>query len=165
MRLRHVAAVALLPLPMLFPGAVQPAAAAVLHTVTVNGSMKVSSGPGIFKSRSTGNFTINRKALLRHAPGPNVRTLSFSFCQGGDVRGVLTVRLELTRFEYVTVTPRLQLFEGSSCSSDDLDGEQSALMTGVSLGKQRTWNMSAHNSEAASGDHVYSTFTVSNTAG
>lgn len=165
MRLRHAIAAALLPIPMLFPGTVRPAAAAVDHTITITGTLTLSSGTGIFKSRSTGKAALNRKFVLRHAPGQSARTQRFAFCQAGELRGVLTINLQLTQYEYVTVTPKLQMFEGSSCSNNDLDGEQSSLMTGVSPGKQRTWNLRVHNSEALSGDLVYADFTVSNTVG
>ena len=162
MRLRHITAAAFLPIPMLFPGSVQ-AAALPLHIVTVKGRLQVIDGGGVFTSATVVNLDFNQRVVLRLL-GTSTRTLTFSKCAGGETRGVLTVPLRLTRYQYVTVSPKLQMFEGSSCSSNDLDGEATPIQSGVTPNSSKTWSMKTpFNSEIGSFDIVLANLTVSHT--
>ncbi|GAA3372406.1 hypothetical protein GCM10020367_27200 [Streptomyces sannanensis] len=149
-RLRYAVAAAVLATPMLVMGTAQPASAATFHTVTLTGDMHVYNSAGIFKYESTGDFHFERHVTLTHDHPDG--TLSYWACEGGETRGVLTVDLHLNPWETVTMAPRLQLFEGSSCSSGDLDGEQYGLERGFLPGETRTWYLKAVNGEILSGD-------------
>ena len=46
----------------------------------------------------------------------------FGHCVGGEVRGLLVINLQLQGDDQVAVNPILSLYEGTSCSTNDLDG-------------------------------------------
>ena len=46
----------------------------------------------------------------------------FHHCVGDEVRGLLVINLQLQGDDQVAVNPILSLFEGTSCSTTDLDG-------------------------------------------
>jgi hypothetical protein len=48
--------------------------------------------------------------------------MSFWGCVGGEVRGHFTVSAHLQADDQVVWQPMIKLYEGTSCSSNDLDG-------------------------------------------
>jgi hypothetical protein len=86
-----------------------------------------SNWDGPFESRKdyeVGNYGPEaRVSRLTHS---NPRSqLVFSHCVGGEVRGLLVINLQLQGDDQVAVNPILSLYEGTSCSTNDLDGTAS----------------------------------------
>jgi hypothetical protein len=150
-----ISVAALLSIPLLSTGPVE-AAATPTHVVEVRGSLRaVAAGNDGVRRR------IRELHVLSHTRTPRT-TLTFSACSGGDTRGILTVNLEITKYEYVTVRPKLQLFEGTSCNSNDLDAVSQPIMSGVVPGSSKSWGMTAKNTEFLSPDFAQANITVSN---
>ncbi|MEV5385657.1 fibronectin type III domain-containing protein [Streptomyces sp. NPDC052721] len=162
MKLRLAIATAILIIPVPFVSMTEPAAAANTHVVVLTGHMKVIDSPGLFTGKRVGEFNFEKRATLTH--DRTRATLSTGACVR-DSFGLLTVQLELTRFEYVAVTPTIRLYEGSTCLSDDLDGEKSAITQGVTVGESKSWNLEVVNSEFNSLDYAGAKFFVRNTVG
>ncbi|MET9605906.1 fibronectin type III domain-containing protein [Streptomyces sp. NPDC006512] len=163
MRLRRVAAAAVVPIPLLCVWIAPPAAAASTHTITLTGTLFVANAGGIGTSASSKTFNMNREAALSH-DRPEA-TLDMSACVGGESRGHLSVHLQLRPDEMVVVSPTLRLFEGSSCNSDDLDAEDQGIQKGFRPRESMTVSLSAANDEAFSGDLTTTNFTLKHSGG
>ncbi|MCX4825309.1 fibronectin type III domain-containing protein [Streptomyces sp. NBC_01142] len=92
-------------------------------------------------------------------------TLTTSTCAGDESRGVLTVHFQLRSNESVVVSPKLQLFEGSSCSSNDLDAEDEGIQTAFAPRKSLTWSLKASNDEFGSSDFTTASLTLKHAGG
>ncbi|MGW7343017.1 fibronectin type III domain-containing protein [Streptomyces sp. NPDC054854] len=163
MRLRRLAAVAAVPIPLLCVWIAPPAAAASTHTITLTGTLFVANAGGIGTSASSKTFDMNRTAALSH--DRPTATLDMSACVGGESRGQLSVHLQLRPDEMVVVSPTLRLYEGSSCNSNDLDAEDQAIQKGFKPRQSMTVSLSAANDEAFSGDLTTTNFTLKHTGG
>ncbi len=164
MRLRHAAAVAALPLPLLCVWLAPPASAATTHIINVTGTMTVRNGGGVFTSGSTETLDFSRSVRVTH-DNP-VQTLTVSKCVGDESVGELTVQLQLRTDEMVVESPTLRLFEGSSCLNRDLDGTSEGIQQGMRPGMSLTGaRLSVSNSEVASNDSASVTFNLKHTTG
>ena len=164
MRLRHAAAVAALPLPLLCVWLAPPASAATTHTVNVTGQMTIRNAGGVFTSGSTQTFAFDR--LVRVTHDHPVQTLTVSNCVGNESVGELSVQVQLRTDEMVVESPTLRLFEGSSCLTRDLDGTSEGIQQGMRPGGSLTGaRLSVSNSEPLSADSASVTFNLKHTTG
>nr|WP_190109318.1 fibronectin type III domain-containing protein [Streptomyces cinnamoneus] len=142
---------------MVFMGMTEDASAAVAHTVTVKGFMLIRDHDdwGVSPQRT---FDIDKSVTLRHGDKPVI--LRTERCVD-EVRGVLDVLVQLDRFDAVWASPNLKLYEGDSCDTKDLDGEQPYPPNlRIPLGESHTWETWVVNGEFASPDLVRTKYTV-----
>ncbi|MER5933586.1 fibronectin type III domain-containing protein [Streptomyces sp. NPDC002054] len=165
MRLRRAAtATAVVPITLLCVWTAPPAAAASTHTISMSGTLTVSDAPSFGSSRTTRNFPITRLVRLSHDRPQD--TLTASACAGGETTGELSVHVELRPDETVVATPTLRLFEGSSCLSRDLDGQDEGIQHGFRPGTSLTnWRLAAENGEVGSDDYTRVNFSLKHEAG
>ena len=119
MKIRHGLVVLALSAALLAGGA-PPAAAYGGHTVTIKGTMVLRDDENL-GSDETLRVTFSDTVNLRHG-APRGR-VGFTTCVGGEVTGDFTVAVTLEGNELVVWQPTLNLYEGTSCLSGDLDGQ------------------------------------------
>jgi hypothetical protein len=70
-------------------------------------------------------FTLGTQAPFYVSAVNPVETRVISRCAGGEVRIDLHMRVELITADWVRVSGTAYLYEGASCTSNDLDGQKS----------------------------------------
>ncbi|GGQ15782.1 hypothetical protein GCM10010249_38080 [Streptomyces roseolilacinus] len=157
MKLGRIAAAAVLAASIPFVGTAQPAAAANTHTVTLQGTMEVVECCGLFGASDKQIRDINRSVRLTHG---QAELFKETVCAGGEARGELRVNVRVRSSEALVVVPTLRLFEGSSCSNLDLDGQGLGGGRNLPLGTAQTWVLNAFNNEFHSADYASAWFSV-----
>ncbi len=106
-----VAAAGALLLPVLT--AAQTAPATDTHYVTVSGTMDLNDDETFTKDEhATYSFSSGSISLTHQNPK---KTFVYSKCVGREVTGTLAVGLVLNKAERIAVSPKLYLYEGTSC--------------------------------------------------
>jgi len=162
MKLGHLTSAMILLGPLPFLGAADPAVAAQVHAVAIQGDAKVYAGQDAFGFG--GGWIVkpfNETINVTH----NQPTASFfrKVCAKDEARGELLVTFDL-RNEAITTVVRLRLYEGASCRSNDLDAEDYRFLRIDESESQRV-RSSADNDEIASYDRAVADFAVSQNTG
>lgn len=160
MKLRNVAAAAVLLTPVMFVGVTENSVASTRHRVVVTGTMMVYNGGGIFASSERRDFSINRTAFVSHSSTSN--SIRVEGCAGGETRGILDVSFRLRASENVRYTPTLRLYEESSCHNLDLDGTLTGVTREVVEGGSHGRTMTVKNHGVGATDTVKVTINVAN---
>jgi hypothetical protein len=161
MKLGHVAAAAALLTPIALVGSADPAAALSVHTVRASGFMRAIDGGGIFESRTSADRNFSRSVTLTHT-APRRTTTVPSIC-ARETRGELRITFGLTPADTVRVTTQLRLFEGSSCTSSDLEETKTSTSL-VGPGASRLVQFGAYTHEVGSYDWAFVRYTVRHSA-
>ncbi len=167
---RSIAVVGLLPLclaggfvPRASGEVIAPRAAnAESHLVSLSGTLKLNDHE-TFGSDEHAEITIQEQTYVSHSRPRNA--IVVDRCVGGEVRGQLIVDLKLRADDSVVVSPVLNLYEGSSCSTTDLDGRVRGNPFALPKGWSVSWNdFKTHNrAEGVSRDWASVDFTVTQT--
>lgn len=161
MKLGRIAATAVLLAPIPFVATTEPAAALTTHTVRASGFMRAIDGGGIFESRTSADRNFSRTFTLSHA-APTRSTTIPSIC-ARETRGELFISFRLNPADTVTVRTVLSLFEGSSCTSSDLE-ETKRSSSLVGPGAVRLVQFGAYTHELGSYDWAFVRYTVRHSA-
>ncbi|GAA0270891.1 hypothetical protein GCM10010302_05540 [Streptomyces polychromogenes] len=156
-----VAAILLAPTP--FVGMTESASAAQVHRLTIRGWVNARDGGGIFDAENDRTRNFQQDVTLTHER----REASFrrDVCAGNESRAELFATFTLNGVEEVVTVIRLRLYEGSSCSSNDLDGEDYVFL-GLKEGESWSkWRLQARNLEPLSFDSATADVTVSHNLG
>lgn len=138
------------------PDALVPAA--VSHLVTVSGSMELNDDETWPEDDERGRYEISGSRRLTHSSPEGA--IVIIRCVGGEVRGELHVTLRLKTNNQVTVTPTLDLYEGTSCSTRNRENSRAGSPENLRLGGWVRWSDLGVRSF---GDWASASFTVTHT--
>jgi len=132
---------------------------ATSHRIILDGSMTLRDDESWPWDDEHAVYSIRGSAILTH--GSPRRSISITRCVGGEVRGRLYVDLQLAG-ERILVSPTLYLYEGTSCSTTDLDGSRRGTPTWLAAGRLLRWtNLIARNTaEGVPDDYASASFTI-----
>lgn len=144
-------------------GSGSPAAADTLipnHRVTVSGTMTLNDDESWPSSDEHGVYAISGSTWVSHSVPQ--RSIRIERCVGGEVRGVLYVDVQLYNTDQIRVSPTFYLYEGTSCSTNDLDGLRRGTPTFVSRGGWLRWGglRASNTAERTPDDWGLASFTV-----
>ena len=128
------------------------------HTVTVSGVMIITDDENWPQSDQHKTVTFNGNVVV----GPNLGTASYTAtgCAGGEVRVEVQVTVSHDPVsQSVWVDPLIRMFEGTSCSSNDLDGTVDVPGGWIATSGQGTYTV---RNTAEGGDSASVQLTVAN---
>lgn len=129
------------------------------HAVSISGVMDITDDEVFSDERATVPF--NATVVV----GPNLGTTTYvaKGCAGGEVRVEVTVVVVHKPTVLAEIRPTIRLFEGTSCSSNDLDGSLTPARFTLANNGVATLTQTVRNT-AEGGDKATVTLTVRNTS-
>jgi hypothetical protein len=131
--------------------------AATMRSVRITGTLKVVDDEVI--GQHTASLTIREDVLLN--PASKAKTVSLERCAGGETRAELRISLVLSADNSVKATTTLQLFEGTSCSSDDREDTKSSAVD-LAAGEGNTQSLTAKSTGFGGGDSAHVELAITN---
>ncbi|MBG0829268.1 hypothetical protein HS041_15990 [Planomonospora sp. ID67723] len=111
------------------------------------------------KTAEVGNYGPEIRTIVLTHGSPSGQVV-FSHCAGGEVRGLLVINLRLQSDDQVAVSPVLSLYEGTSCSTTDLDGRTYAQPYTLGPGAVTTRRFSAPSTAEGGLDSASATYSI-----
>ncbi|MEV4190923.1 fibronectin type III domain-containing protein [Streptomyces toxytricini] len=162
MKLGRLIAALVLLAPIPFLGAADSAAAAQVHTVAIEGYLRVYASSGLFGGGHIRVENFSESIRVTHARP--TESISEEACAGDEARGELRVTFDLRGEEVVTVV-RLRLYEGANCFSGDRDAEDYRFLRIDESESRQVHAYANSDDEFGSHDAVSANFTVSQNTG
>ena len=119
------------------------------RAVRITGTMRLKDDEVGDDERET--YTITLVATLK--PGES-RQFEFERCLGGEVRGEIAVTVTLLENQSARAQGTAKLFEGSSCSTNDLEKSSSFTLQAAPGRTSSDWRQRLENDEFASNDYA-----------